>query len=84
VRLVYHLDLSPVVQQLADRFGLAAALIINPGDEERVSRSVWMLATRERAFLVQPAIAARTGLRPAYTGLRMWTDDYTNLLQVLR
>ena len=80
----YHLDLSPVVQQLADRFGLAAALIINPGDEERVSRSVWMLATRERAFLAQPAIAARTGLRPAYTGLRMWTDDYTNLLQVLR
>jgi len=80
----YHLDLGPVVQQLADRSGLAAALIVNLGDGERVSHSIWMLATRERAFLAQSEIAARTAPRPNYAGLRPWTDDYSNLLQVLR
>jgi hypothetical protein len=44
-----------------------------------------MLVTRNEAFLNQPAIADQTSPRPVDTNhVRLWTDDYSNLFQVLR
>jgi len=80
-----YLDLRPVVYKLADEFQLGAALIENPGDGVRSTLSIWMLLTRDRAFLAQPAIASRTSPRPVDVNrFRLWTDDYSNLFQVLR
>jgi hypothetical protein len=44
-----------------------------------------MLLARDRSLLDQPAIAGRAMAAAAVpAGLRLWTDDYSNLLQVLR
>lgn len=78
------LDLRPVVWGLADHFGLDTALINTSGDDERRQTSVWVLAAREADLLSMPAIAERTMPRPDPAPIvRLWTDDYSNLFQIL-
>jgi hypothetical protein len=53
-------------------------------DAHLYSRSDWVLMTRDAAFFARPEIRrAASGIEPR-PGLRLWTDDYNNLLQVLR
>lgn len=64
---------------------LSTALIEDKGDGIRSYDSVWMLLTHKQDFLELPAIAARISQRPPIpTSLRTWTDDFSNLWQVLR
>lgn len=81
-----YLDLRPVVYSLADEFQMGSAVIQTPADGDRASLSIWVLATRDKAFLQLPAIASRTLARPPEetNGIRLWTDDYSNLFQILR
>jgi hypothetical protein len=80
-----YLDLRPVVYKLADEFHLGATLIQTPAQGNRTFLSDWMLVTRDPAFLDQPAIASRASPRTVDTDrFRLWTDDYSNLFQVLR
>ncbi|MFZ2518438.1 MAG: hypothetical protein WA089_07030, partial [Anaerolineae bacterium] len=73
------------VYRLADEFQLGAALIEHPGDRLQSYDSLWMLLSREPAFLQLPAIASRSTPRPAsQAAARLWTDDYSNLLQIIR
>jgi hypothetical protein len=79
------LDLSPVIWKISDELNLGVALIKNPRGDERASPSIWMLVTRDGAFLNQPAIARRASSRPVnLADFRVWTDDYSNLFQILR
>ena len=79
-----HLDLQPVVWKLADHFGLARALIENPGDGVITYRSKWVLLTRNPALLEIPAIASASEPMEGYNPhIRLWTDDYNNLIQIL-
>jgi hypothetical protein len=81
----HYLDLRPVLWKLADEFDLGSAVIENPSDGGRAALSTWMLLTRNRAFLAQPAIANRASLHQMDTAnFRLWTDDYSNLFQILR
>ncbi|MGB3220325.1 MAG: hypothetical protein WBD79_23250, partial [Anaerolineae bacterium] len=78
-------DLSQAVYRLADEFQLGAVLIQHPGDRLQSYDSLWMLLSREPAFLQLPAIASRSTPRPAsQAAARLWTDDYSNLLQIIR
>jgi len=80
-----YFDLDLEVYRLADEFNLGTALIEDKGDGIQSYDSVWMLLTRDRGFLEQPAIANRTKQRPPIPArLRVWTDDFSNLLQILR
>jgi hypothetical protein len=80
-----YFDLDKVVYRLADELNLGAALIADKGDGIQSYDSVWMLLARDRDFLEQPAIAGRTAQRPTIPArLRVWTDDFSNLLQILR
>ncbi len=80
-----YLDLRPVIYKLADEFGLQAAFIETPADNDRTYLSLWMLLTRNKKFLEQPAIASRISPRPPnLKALQLWTDDYSNLFQILR
>ena len=83
-----YLDLPPVVKVLADGRGLASAIIENvPTDEESAmqqSDSDWVVVARNRNVLDIPSVAARAAAitpRPAVTP---WTDDYNNLLHILK
>jgi SAM-dependent methyltransferase len=81
-----YLDLRPVVYNLSDDFQLGTALIETPGDGDRAYLSTWMLVTRNLNFLNQAAIASRNSPRGQNDtrGFREWTDDYSNLFQILR
>lgn len=79
----FRLDLE--IYRLADAFNLGTALIEDKGDGVQSYDSVWMLLTRERAFLQQAAIATRTTQRSSIpASLPVWTDNFSNLLQILR
>jgi hypothetical protein len=80
-----YFNLPLEVYRLADEFDLGAALIENSGDAIQSYDSVWMLLTRNREFLELPAIATVSTPRPSIPpGLRVWTDDYSNLVQILK
>jgi len=79
-----YVDLGPVAQLAADHFGLGALFIDSEGDGERVSNSTWMLLTGNEAFLRRPEVAGRGSPLSSCAGVRLWTDDYTNLFPVLK
>jgi hypothetical protein len=79
-----HLDLLPVVWKLADFFHLERLLISNPGDGERNFPSRWVLLARQ-ASLFAPQVLSHASDMHGYTSpLRLWTDDYSNLIQILK
>ncbi len=80
-----YFNLAPEVYRLADELNVGAALIEDVGDGVQSYDSTWMLLTRDQDFLKQPIIASRSAQRPPLpAGLPVWTDDFSNLLQVLR
>lgn len=79
-----HLNLQPVLAQLAEYFDMEAVLIEAEGDGQARDDSLWVLMTRSMAFLNQPEIVERSLPVEDYGGrLRLWTDDYGNLFQIL-
>ena len=82
------LDLIPVVARVAKENRAYAVLVKDdPEDEDGNgrSRSDWVLVSRDAAALKREAIeeAGATGIEDR-TGWRTWTDDYSNLIQILR
>ena len=83
-----YLRLAPVVAKLAASRGLRAVLIeYEPTDEEETryhSSSDWVVVTRNAALLADPAIA--NVVKPIETSdtTPLWTDDFNDLLHVLR
>jgi spermidine synthase len=80
-----YLSLGPVVQQLADEAGMAAAFISSDEDVPRdVFSSDWVLVTDNARFLARPEVAGARSTIKMPRGLRLWTDDYNSLLPILR
>lgn len=80
-----YLDLAPVVAQLASVHGLKARRIHSPKDDAHLySQADWIVMTRDVGFFEKPEISNRAKSIEPRPGLRLWTDDYNNLLQVLR
>jgi len=80
-----YLDLLPVVWDLADHFKLNRAVIEDPGDGHFTSASTWVLLAIDPAVLAVPAFASQAKPMAGYhTTLRMWTDEYSNLFQILK
>ncbi len=79
------LDLRPVVAGLAAHFHLSAVLVEDPGKSPGCQLSSWALLTRDEDFLRLPAIqTASTPLLSAGMTPRLWTDDFSNIFQLLR
>lgn len=80
-----HLDLQPVFWRLAQEFGLSAVRANYPGDANGGYQSHWILLARDPALLQTSAVQNRAVDLAGYsTTLRLWTDDYSNLLQILK
>jgi SAM-dependent methyltransferase len=80
-----YLDLAPVVQMLADDAHYPARLVTN-GDDLRklIDASDWVLVTRSDRFwnnLDATTLQESIEVPPK---LRLWTDDYNNVFQILR
>ncbi len=79
-----YLDLRPVMMGLAGRLGLRAALVVWPGQDGSWP-SDWILLTREGRLLEDTQVkAAAVTLAVGDPGLPVWTDDYSNLLRVIK
>ena len=80
-----HLDLQPVFWQLAQHYGLSIVRINYAGDSNGGYASHWILLSRNPALLEIPAIQDRAIDLDGYsTNLKLWTDDYSNLFQILK
>ncbi|HZJ22421.1 MAG TPA: hypothetical protein VFD54_03870 [Anaerolineales bacterium] len=80
-----HLDLQPVFWQLAQYYGLSMVRINYAGDSNGGYASHWILLSRDPALLEIPAIQSRAvDLNGYSTNLKLWTDDYSNLFQILK
>lgn len=87
--IVFHvtnrfLKLAPVVKQIADDLQLQTALISDEADDTNYSKTDWVIVTRDKALLEKEAIAKKTSEIVPIPGLRMWTDDFNNLYQILK
>jgi len=81
-----HLDLLPVVWQLARHFNLNLVVISTEADPANgVFASRWALMSLDPAMLETPAILNFADSLTDYsTKVKLWTDDYSNLFQILR
>jgi hypothetical protein len=79
------LNLAPVVKLLAEDTDYATRLIASDEDaSQMLSSADWVLVTRNQEFLNKPETFAGSQTIEVPTGLRLWTDDYNNLYEILR
>lgn len=79
------LDFSPVIARLAAAFGKQPLAVHSPGDRNaHTMEATWILVTSNRALLDSPVFQANGRRLPAPKGGRLWTDDYSNLFQVMK
>ncbi len=81
------LSLVPVVARLAKEHGVHVVLVSDrgkDGDDDHTTTD-WVLVSRDPKALEAPAIKAASPEAPEEKeSWRTWTDDYSNLVQILR
>ena len=79
-----HLDLAPIVEMAARSEGKRAVVIDTDDDDDNgVFGATWVLVSTRASFFDYPFI--RRAAKPVKPiALRMWTDDYSNLFQILK
>lgn len=78
-----HLDLTPVVASLASELAMSAVAVKNETSEDKLSyASEWVLVSNNKQFLSNFNSGSVTLL--SATNSNVWTDEYSNLLSVLR
>jgi hypothetical protein len=84
-------DIAPVVERLAAELGLTAVLVSDHSEHTHASKhEYWtsstdqIIVTRNKAVLeAEPVRSAAQALEPR-PDFRVWTDDFYNLLKVLK
>jgi spermidine synthase len=79
-----YVDLIPVVEALAHARGLHVIHIADEAEESMASRSDWLLLSDSRELLDRPELAEFATEIVPRRDWRLWTDDFNNLLQVLK
>jgi hypothetical protein len=80
-----YLNLAPVVKLLAEDAEYATRLIVSEEDPLMlISSADWVLVTRNQRFLNAPETFAGIENIVVPPRLRLWTDDYNNLFEILR
>ena len=82
-----HLTLGPIVARLAESHGLTALQQIDraaAGQPEGKSDSHWIVMARNPAEIAPLAADSRWSRLTVKPGTPLWTDDFSNILSVLR
>lgn len=76
----------PVIKQIVSKLGKKPLLITdNDVDrEEGICRSDWVLVTTERDLTIHPKIRDAAKELEGKLGMRLWTDDFSNLIQTIK
>lgn len=80
-----YLNLQPVLERAANALKKKAIVVETDEDDENICfGTTWVVITDNDSFLNRPEVKqASQPLAPA-PWLRTWTDDYSNLFQVLK
>ena len=78
-----YLELKPVVRGLADAFACDASLV-DVSDDGRYWGSTWVLLAPRGDVLARSGIDDDAEELEADKTVRLWTDDYSNLFQVVK
>lgn len=78
-----HINMQPVLATLAQHYALESAFIYSDGSDFLGASASWVILTNNKAFLDLPEIAAVRQPLGSLPGFRMWTDNYSNLFQLL-
>jgi hypothetical protein len=78
------LNLVPVVEQLAHVHRLLMIHIADEAEGTGASRSDWLLLSDRRESLDRPALTEAATEVEVRKDWRLWTDDFNNLVQVLK
>ena len=79
-----YLNLVPVVERLADAQHLHAVLIASESDGGLTSSSDWVLVSDSAGSLASPLIAEAAKPIEPRRDWAPWTDDFNNIVQVLK
>jgi hypothetical protein len=74
------LDLAPAIKALADKHGFHGVIVYETG----ATTSDWILLSKDKRALEHPRIREASQAIPTKAGIQAWTDDFHNLVQVLR
>lgn len=74
------LDLAPVIHELAQKHGFHGVIVYETGD----TVSDWILLSKSKATLDHPKIKEVAVALPTKPGIKAWTDDFHNIVQVMR
>ncbi|MBC8354241.1 MAG: fused MFS/spermidine synthase [Planctomycetes bacterium] len=79
-----HVNLEPVVRRLATEVGFECATIASPDLPPQSMPARWILMARGNAFIASSEVQKRS-LPLSDTGkFPLWTDQYNNVVQLLR
>ena len=78
------LNLIPVVEALARVHGLHIIHVADEAEDTGASRSDWLLLSDQRESLERPDLAEAATEVAVRKDWRLWTDDFNNLVQVLK
>lgn len=81
-----HIDLRPVLYGLAQEFGLTG-VVVDTAENDAIDSypSRFVILSRNPASLQIPAMLERSiPLDESFGIVRLWTDDYSNLFQILK
>jgi len=81
-----HLDLEHVVMRLASEYKLSASWMVSAENTNKaVLDADWVLLSRDKGILKDRRIEKHAGsFNPKDSGIRLWTDDYANLFEILK
>jgi len=80
-----HVDLEPAIYLLAKAAGMQARTVHSLEDARQGEfNATWVLVTGNGTFLALSEIAGHSRQTEQRAGLRLWTDDYSTLLALLR
>jgi hypothetical protein len=79
-----YLNLVPVVEGIAHQLGLATLWIEDAGLDPLASASSWVLLSSDPTRLAIPRLTEFATKIVPRRRWRVWTDDFNNLVQVLK
>ena len=79
-----YLNLVPVVEAIANELGLHALWIDDPGLETFANASSWVLLAKDPSRLNDARLTDPSSEIESRRDWRVWTDDFNNLVQVLK
>jgi SAM-dependent methyltransferase len=80
-----HVDLEPAIALLGASADMEVRHVLSKENDKRGEyNATWMLVTDNAAFFLQPDLVAHAFGPDTRPGLRLWTDDYSALLPLLR